>query len=412
MLRNYQTNTVKLLNNNNNNNQLVVLPTGSGKTVIFTEYVKNNQTNKILVLTDRKQLFKQITNTFNYNNIIFNTINQQEKIINQNITITIAMVETFKRNINIYKELKFDTIIIDEAHMSCFNKILDIFKESKKIGFTATPLGNHLKKYYTQLIQPIDTIELIEQGYLAKCKAYQMIDDFSDLNIDKFDFSNESNFNHFNKKYIYDGLINEYNKICKNKKTIIFCVNIEHAKITCQHFNNNNILAYYISSETKQEERELIEQKYNNNEFDVLINCEIFTKGYDNPNIECVIINRATNSLALWLQMIGRGSRITETKKEFILLDFGGNHSRLGIWDENRTWNIKKQINKKNNNIKPIYISCPFCNSVLHILNKNCHNCNNIISNTEIIMKKGILVKVNNNLKNKFKNIQNIIGKN
>jgi superfamily II DNA or RNA helicase len=153
--------------------QLLALTTGAGKTVVFSEMVRlaANKGTQTLVLTNRIELFSQTFAALERNDLTVQKLNAQtKKEFDQNAMVTVAMVETFKRRkTNSYLPT---FIIIDEAHIAAFNKVIDMYPDAKVIGATATPVGKHIYKYYTNIVQPVDTLQLISEKFLMPCESY------------------------------------------------------------------------------------------------------------------------------------------------------------------------------------------------------------------------------------------------
>jgi hypothetical protein len=274
-------------------------------------------------------------------------------------------------------------VVIDEAHKQEFNYLFEsnLLKDKYVIGFTATPKRSgkmrHLALDYETIINSLSVKEAIAQDYLVNDDYYGFQSpDMKDVKIDymKGDYSERQMFEKFNTTKVYKGAVNNYLNICPGSKALIFCVNIEHCIKTCIEFQNNGVDARFVVSgvgmpkfkdifendgqkiiyEEKVRKYELYKEyfsKYSgdraglfkgfaNKEFPVLINAGIATTGFDDPSIETIIVLRATMSTALWLQMLGRGSRIFPGKTHFNILDFGDNASRLGHYSENRIWSL------------------------------------------------------------------------
>jgi len=404
-LRDYQNDAVDLLSKAFKQNQRIVLclPTGAGKTVVFSEIVKRAalKGTKTIVLTDRSELFKQTIRSIGNLGIAIEEISPNKKNTFLDAVIYVGMVETLKRRSELIESLNPSLLIIDEAHKGNFTKILDLFSDARVIGATATPVGKHFYKYYTEIIQNIDVPELVEQGYLVDCKPYQMQDDFSDLQVKAGEFTSESLDIHFNQTKLYDGVIENWKKYANNKKTICFNVSIKHTEAMHNAFLSAGISSEFVTSKTPKLERERILKAFTNGSFMVLNNCGILTTGYDEPSIECVIMNRATKSLPLWLQCVGRGSRLYQNKKEFVLLDFGGNHTRLGMWNEPRTWSLKEKKKRKSNEVTPVK-SCPNCEGIVFASARICRYCEYKFPIDEKELAQGIMVEViPNHLKGK-----------
>jgi superfamily II DNA or RNA helicase len=398
-LRQYQNDCINQLRQSfaNKNKRIVLcMPTGAGKTVVFSEMVrlaalKNTIT---LVLTDRTELFKQTLKALSNIGVAVEEINASKKNVYLHATIYLAMVETIKRRESVIAFLKPELIIIDEAHKGNFTKILDLFPDAKVIGATATPEGKHFFKYYNDIVQPIDIPELIEGSFLSNCKAYQMQDDFSDLEVKNGEYTDQSLFSHFDKPKLYEGVVDQWRKYALNLKTIVFCVNIEHTINTYNSFKDAGISCEFITSKTKSIDRNRILNAYKNHSFLVLLNCGILTTGYDEPSIHCVIMNRATKSLPLFLQCAGRGSRIYPDKEYFILLDFGMNHDRHGLWNEERKWSLKSP-KKKKEGVAPVKIcGNEDCGCMVHASLKFCNFCGYIFPVKESEPNEGIMVEV------------------
>ena len=308
----------------------------------------------------------------------------------------------FKYNIEVEENNNYfaNDLLVHNCHKGNFSKILDAWGKSFVIGATATPVGKHFHKYYTNLITPVDIPDLIELGFLSSCRAFQMQDDFSDLKRSRGDYTEESLFNHFDKPKLYTGVVEKWMERASGLRTLVFCVNIKHAEETNKAFLNAGINSDVITSKTPNDERERILKAHKQGLFPVLVNCGILTTGYDDPKIECIVMNRATLSLPLWLQCCGRGSRTTKEKNQFIVLDFGMNHNRHGLWQAERNWKIEAP-KKKRLQEAPVK-NCPKCDSMLHLSAMKCDFCGFVFPKKENKPINGVLVEqVPEDLKNR-----------
>lgn len=400
----YQTETINQLRAGfmQHQRQILVLPTGGGKTVVFSTIVESavKRGTLTMVLTDRLELFEQTMQCIASFSIPICKIDKSNKRYPANAKMYVGMVETVKRRIIDLQHIPFQLIICDEAHIQSFNKIFEMWPTTKVIGATATPIGKHIFKYYTNLISCIDTPELVEQGFLTRCRAFEMQDDFSDVTIQSNgEFQDVSLFNHMNKSKLYGGVIEKWLEKCNGQKTLVFNVNIEHTIKMTAAFNAAGIKSYCIHSNTEPAERKWIMKQFSKDTFRVLLNCGILTKGYNEPSITCVILNRATQSLALYLQMIGRGSRTFPGKVSFTCLDFGMNHTRHGLWNEPRIWSINPP-KKKSDKIGAAPVkSCPACESLLPPTSKECPYCGYLFQLSAKQLAEGRLVELTNNIR-------------
>ena len=410
-LRPYQSEAIPLIRTSMATNQRVIyrLDTGGGKTVIFSEMIRlaTTKQSKILAITDRLELFKQTFDAIASANTTISpqVIHAKSKMFDKRALCTVAMVETLSRRLNkgLLEGYEPDLIIIDECHKGNFAKIMDAFPDTRVIGFTATPIGKNLHKYYDEIVENITIQELIEDNFLLPCKAFQMQDDFSDVAVKQGEFDNDQLFGHFDKPKLYSGVVDEYKKQCMGKKALVFNVNIEHAHNMNDEFNNAGIRSEVVTSKTPEIERERILSDYKAGRFMVLNNCSILTTGVDIPSIEVIIINRATLSLALWLQMNGRGGRpytdvlTGEIMQCFICLDFGMNHDRHGLWCETREWNLEPPKKRKKKDVAPVK-SCPQCDAMLHASAMLCPHCGHVFERKTEEERNGVLVEIKTGL--------------
>lgn len=406
-LRPYQLDALPLLRASIRKHKRIVyvLPTGGGKTVIFSELIRVavDKGSTVLAITDRIELFTQTFDaiTATSSMIAPQVIHAKSKIFDKRAPCTVAMVETLARRFKsgLLDGYQPNLIIIDECHKGNFTKIMDAFPDVCTIGFTATPIGKHLVKYYTDIVQHIDIPELIYGkpdgmgvmsggGHLLPCKSFQMQDDFDDVKVVRGEYDSDQLFKHFNTSKLYSGVVDKYKEKLilpsgERIKTLVFNVNIEHAYNMNDEFNSAGIRSEVVTSKTKPEERVRILKDFKAGRFDVLQNCSILTTGYDEPSIGAIIINRATKSLALWLQMNGRGSRPYTSPpglmggvvmKEFICLDFGMNHNEHGLWSEPRKWSLTAPKKRKKKDVAPVK-ECPTCSAMIHASIPVCPHC-------------------------------------
>lgn len=398
-LRDYQKQTIQELRKGfkqGNKRQVLCLPTGAGKTVVFSSMIADAiaKGTRTLVVTDRIELFDQTFKAIEKTGTIRpELIAAGARNIDQRHQLHVAMVETLSRRLSKLEELKPDLIVIDEAHKGNFTKILKAFQDSFVIGATATPVGKHFPKWYTNIVDPIDIADLVEQSYLSPCHAFQMQDDFSDLETRRGEFTERSMLLHYDKPKLYGGVVEQYQKRAEGKKTLVFNCNIEHAEKMNAEFKAAGITSEVITSKTSKQDRERILKAFSDGLIPVLNNCGILTTGYDEPSIECIIVNRATQSLPLWLQMCGRGSRIYEGKDRFTLLDFGGNHDRHGLWAEKRTWTLEEKKKKKTSGVAPVK-TCEGCEAMIATSVRVCPYCGHVHKVSEKQLGQGEMIEV------------------
>lgn len=357
---------------------LYQLATGGGKTVVFTalckEFLSKND-KKILILCHRNELVEQTINTFVKLGITCEAITSKVKEAKHLSDIYVGMVETVynrcKTNDKFFNEIGL--IVCDECHLDVFEKCFKYFPKSKILGCTATPIsmkritftkcqtcgsidksvccGNQTYEYskpfalasiYHNIVCGADICDLIEDGKLVKEVNYVTPYDKSKLVIDNKtgEFSNESIFESFSEKDLFN-VIGNYEKYALGKKTIIFNANTQLNLVTYYKFLEKGYnIKLYDSVNTSDISRVELVEWFKNTPDAILCNVSIFTTGFDVTDVECVILNRPTASLSLFLQMVGRGGRITNKiyKPYFILIDGGGNIERHFSWSSKRDW--------------------------------------------------------------------------
>lgn len=405
-LRPYQdegVNGIKASFVNKHKNVIFCLPTGGGKTVCFTSIAKRTveaSGKKVLILTHRIELMQQATQSIMKNGMRVGFIIAGGSMLTRETKVIIGTVETYYRRLKRGMEIdNLGLIIIDEAHRGEFKKIIDHHSDVRIIGATATPISSTkkdpLKNYFSDIVVGTDIPELIKLGFLSTPTyfAVPLSFEITAKVTGSGDYREKDLFNDFNKKVLYDGCVENYRIHAVGKKTIVFCVNIEHSEKTTEAFNNAGFSAKCVTSSTDDSERKAILRWFANSKDGVLVNCGILTTGYDEPTIECVILNRATKSLPLYLQMIGRGGRVVmdengkPIKNTFSVIDMGDNLHTHGRWEMPRNWknifeNPEKPKPPKDEDDISLIKFCPNeeCNKKLHISAKICDNCGHLFS--------------------------------
>lgn len=340
----------RLDNAPNDYHLLYQLPTGGGKTVIFSEIVRrylSKHNKKVVVLTHRIELCKQTSK-------MLKGFDVKNKIINSNIkelpdqdeySCFVAMVETLKNRLNDEK-LMIDNVglvIIDEAHYNSFRKLFSQFKNSFILGVTATPLSSNIKlpmhQNYDELIVG-DTIQsLIDNGFLARATTYSYDVGLTSLKVGiNGDYTVKSSDDLYMNMVMQEKLLHAYTEKSLGKKTLIFNNGINTSLYVYDTFKEAGFPIKHLDNTTSAEDRKDILQWFKKTPDAILTSVGILTTGFDEPTVESIILNRATKSLTLYFQMIGRGSRKLPHKDEFTVIDLGNNALRFGLWNDPVDW--------------------------------------------------------------------------
>ena len=329
---------------------LYQLPTGGGKTVIFSEIVRRylaNNDKKVVVLTHRIELCKQTSKMlkgFGVSNKIINS--KVKELPDQNeFSCFVAMVETLKNRINDEK-LHLDNIglvIIDEAHYNSFRKLLNSFKNAFILGVTATPLSSNIKlpmhQSYDELIVGDTISSLIDKGFLARATTYSYDVGLTSLKVGiNGDYTVKSSDDLYTNTIMQEKLLHAYTERSLGKKTLIFNNGIHTSLYVYETFREAGYDIRHLDNTSSSEERKDILAWFKKTSDAILTSVGILTTGFDEPTVETIILNRATKSLTLYYQMIGRGSRKLPGKDEFTVIDLGNNAARFGLWSEPVNW--------------------------------------------------------------------------
>jgi len=328
---------------------LYQLPTGGGKTVIFSEIVRQylkNHNKKVLVMTHRIELCRQTSEMLTSFGVVNKVVNSTANLDDQDQYICfVAMVETLNNRLNddMLDISDIGLVIIDEAHYNSFTKLFKFFEKSFMLGVTATPLSSNknlpMKDNYDELIAG-ETIEaLIENEFLARAEMYQYDMGLTSLEVGaNGDYTVKSSEDLYTSNSMLDKLLESYLKHSQGKKTLIFNNGINTSIQVYYTFKAEGLPIAHLDNTATKKQRKAILKWFRETPDAILTSVSILTTGFDEPTIDTIILNRATKSLTLYYQMIGRGSRILNNKSTFKVLDLGNNCHRFGPWGSDLDW--------------------------------------------------------------------------
>ena len=257
------------------------------------------------------------------------------------------MVETLNNRLNDDKLDISDVglVIIDEAHYNSFTKLFKFFEKSFILGVTATPLSSNkelpMKDNYDELITG-ETIEnLIENEFLARAETYAYDMGLTSLEVgSNGDYTVKSSEDLYSSPAMLQKLIDAYKKHSAGKKTLIFNNGINTSISVYYAFREAGLPIMHLDNTATKKQRKQILQWFHETPDAILTSVSILTTGFDEPTIDTIILNRATKSLTLYYQMIGRGSRILNNKSTFTTIDLGNNLYRFGPWGADLDWQL------------------------------------------------------------------------
>lgn len=329
------------------NRGLVVLATGLGKTYLSIFDSMAISSKSVLFIVHVDHILKQAKNSFEkllpdrINDMGFFTGSQKDTTGKSIIFSTIQTI-TKDKNLSKFNPNSFDYVILDESHHSAapsYKKVVEYFKPKFFLGLTATPdrmdEKSILQFYEDNLVFEMDQAEAIKQGYLAKLnyKGFKDNVDYSNIYYNGFSYDIDD----LNKTLMIEerdkAVFAKFKELAGDKKTIGFCVSIEHAEWVTKYFKENGVDAVSIHSKINnqntaseyQSASEIIEA-FERGKHQVAFVVDMLNEGIDIPDVECLLMLRPTESNTILTQQIGRGLRISPNKEELLVLDFIGNY--------------------------------------------------------------------------------------
>lgn len=336
------------------------LPTGAGKTVLFTSIAQDfiNRGEVVWVLVHRKELIDQTGEKARKHNIDYSVI-QADYTYRVFSRYQIASVPTLVRRLDKfmdYKRIQPNLIICDEAHHSTadsYRAIYKAFPEAKILGVTATPIrtnGQGFHDLFDTIVTGPTVKELIEMGHLVRPKIYTnaIPFDLKKVKVTAGDYNEKALYNAFEESCTYGDIVNSWKSKADGKLTIVFAINIEHSKKIVEAYRESGIAAEHLDGATPREQRNAILDRFRKGITKVVSNVGIITEGFDVPACECIQLVRPTKSLALFLQMVGRGLRPASEKENAIILDHANTVYTHGFPEEDRIWTLDGTSKPKN----------------------------------------------------------------
>lgn len=316
---------------------LLVLPTGCGKTIVFAKIAENQVKNRerVLILAHRGELLEQasdkIQKACNLNCAVEKAESSCLGLPNRIVVGSVQSLMHPKR-LEKFQPDYFDTIIIDEAHhviSDSYQRVLNHFPEAHVLGVTATPDRGDMKNlgsFFETLAYEYTLPKAIQEGYLCPIQAetIPLKIDFSKVKIQAGDFKN-ADIDTALEPYL-EQIAFEMKKRCMHRKTVIFLPLIKTSQKFCELLNKQGFRCAEVNGNSP--DRAEILEDFENGKYNALCNSMLLTEGWDCPSVDCVVVLRPTKVRSLYCQMVGRGTRLCEGKKELLLLDFLWNTER------------------------------------------------------------------------------------
>jgi len=416
-LRTYQTKAVADIRGcfrNSINSTLFVLPTGGGKTVIFT-YISQQtafKNKRVLILVHRVELLRQTSNALLKFDVQHGMINPAYTP-NFNNFVQVASVQTIIKRLGYFATMNWipDVIIVDEAHHATagsWRKVIENFPKSKVIGVTATPirsdgqgLGRNCGGIFDELIEGPTMAWLMDEGFLVRPRIFGTPEalDLSGVKNSMGDYAKNDLSNLLDKPKIIGSAVAHYSRLCSKTPAIVFCFSVAHAERTAQEFRNAGFRFYSIDGNTEDDLRKKLIDGLTNGDIDGLTSCDLIGEGTDIPRATTAIELRPTQSKGLNLQQRGRVLRpvyapgfdlntkegrlaaIAASEKPFaFILDHVGNTERHGLPYDEQEWSLDGEKRKRGSKKQEENIRVDMCESCFAVYEPSsvCPQCGHV----------------------------------
>ena len=344
------------------------MPTGTGKTYLLTavidSFVSNNPMEKVWIVAHRRELVSQIDETVRKFHSYFAS--------NTSSLLSSVKAMSIQWLMRHYDEIEEEPgmIVIDEAHHALaktYKEMWERFPKANFLGLTATPCrlnGKGFTDLFDVLVQSWGVPEFISKGRLATYDfvsiksdgvTQQLIDSLQKRGADG-DYQNKEMDMLLNKKPSIERLYRSFEEFGKDRKGIVYAINISHAQKITKLYQEHGVKAIAIDSKTPATERQQDIEAFKKGDIQVLVNVDIFSEGFDCPDVEFVQLARPTLSLAKYLQMVGRGLRVAKGKKNCVIIDNVGLYRVFGlpsqVWNWNAMFEGKLKVGKKKETAK------------------------------------------------------------
>lgn len=348
---------------------LLVSPTGSGKTTLASHMLGSAaERNKRSWFTVPKvELVRQTIEAFERYDIPHGVIASGFRPQPYE-NVQICSIDTLKNRLGRYQPPEL--IVWDEAHHTMaagWLRVKSAYPDAYNVGLTATPErldGKGLGSEFTAIVEGRSMSWLIDKGYLCRYKAYApSAPDMNGVHSRMGDYVTAETAAVMDKPTITGDAISHYLRLARGKRAVAFCVSIAHSQHVEQQFRASGIVAVHLDGNTQSSDREAAMRAFKNGQIEVLTNCGLFAEGVDVPALEAAILLRPTQSLSMYLQMVGRSLRPCDGKEHAIILDHAGLIAKHGLPDDDRTWSLEgRKKNKASDAERQVAVrQCPNC---------------------------------------------------
>ncbi|MBQ8988066.1 MAG: DEAD/DEAH box helicase [Prevotella sp.] len=336
---------------------MVQMPTGTGKTHLMAAVIRENMAQGVLIVAHRVELIGQISQTleaFGVEHGMIDRWTKDVKTVFEENRVVVASVQTLSRRIDTIADNHMTTVIIDEAHHAVaktYRLLWDKWPEAKFLGLTATPCrlnGTGFTDLFDRLLESYPIQAFIDRGWLSDFEYVSVTPD--NWMVEKIaglkkrgvdgDYQTKEMATVMDAPESIEHLYQSYMKFARGKKGIVYAISREHAQHIADYYVKQGVRCCWIEATTPAEERQRLVDAYRQGDMDVIVNVDIFSEGFDCPEVEFIQLARPTLSLSKYLQQVGRGMRPVARKDYVVILDQVGMYQTFGMPTEERAWEL------------------------------------------------------------------------
>lgn len=358
---------------------ILVAATGSGKTVIAASIIRSAcaKNKRVLFIAHRTELITQASKKLDAFGVDHGIIMGQHWRRRPHLSVQVASVQTLAR-----RDLPTaDIIIIDEAHLSMaksYVSVIEAYPNAVVLGLTATPIrhdGRPLGALYHDMITVSSVPQLIRMGFLVRPIHYAPErPDLTKVSTTRGDYDETELAAALDRADLVGNIVDHWIQLANGRTTGVFAINIQHSQHIVRQFLARGVQAEHVDGTTPRHQREQLLRRFESGETPVVSNVGIFTEGYDNPRMSAVILARPTMSLALYLQMVGRGLRTFPGKGDAVILDHAGCTFAHDLANKEREWSLEGKKKRATLREAPVTV-CPQCFAAYAIQKSSCPEC-------------------------------------
>jgi DNA repair protein RadD len=363
---------------------LVVSPTGSGKGELIGFHAARlrAQGKSVLLLAPTREIAEQLSRTLTRWGVPHGRIAAGQPDTDDAVQVALVSSLSRPKRLERWRD-RFDWILIDEAHHGIAETWSRVIARQSKaralIGYSATPErldGRGLRDAFEAMVTGPSTAELIALAFLCGFIVYApTVPNLDGVRTRAGDFALDD-LSERMSGVVISAAVREYQRLCAGVSCVAFCVDRAHGRLVEAAFVAAGVKAKFIDGDTPHDERSDAIASLGTGDLDVLVNCNLVGEGVDVPAIGVVILLRPTQSLAMYLQQVGRALRIAPNKQRAVILDFAGNVARHGMPDAPRGWSLDAKPRRQRETVAPFSLRrCSECFTMNHFNTRTCVEC-------------------------------------